>query len=70
MATCKIRGCQDEIHYWHLRVCKACYSGLTYWKGRNRRDKEKRLSQLVRLNGRMQHMIEHPRNVPRKRRKT
>ena len=69
MSTCKIRGCDEEIHFYHLRVCKACYSGLSYWKGRTQYDKGKRLTQLKRLNGRMKHMIDYPRNVPKKRRK-
>jgi len=70
MKTCKIGGCEEEEHYAILGVCKACYSGLSYWKGRPRQHKEKRLKQLVRLNSRMEHMIENPRNVPHKRRKT
>lgn len=66
---CKIEGCTEEAHYLILQVCKACYAGLAYWKGRPQRDKRKRKEQLERLNGRMQHMIEHPRNVPHRRRR-
>ncbi len=69
MTICKIEGCYDEEVYAILGVCKACYSGLSYWKGRPRAHKEARLGQVVRLTGRMEHMIDYPRNVPHKRRK-
>ncbi len=67
MTICKIRGCTDEMHFQYLGVCKACYSGLSYWKGRPRAHKQKRLDQLKRLNGRMSSMIDNPYSVPRKR---
>lgn len=66
---CKMKGCDEESHFLYLDVCKACYSGLSYWKGRSQADKRRRLTQLKRLNGRMEHMIDHPRNVPKKRKR-
>jgi len=69
MAKCKMANCNEDMHYMHLEVCKACYSGLSYWKGRPRAHKEKRLEQLKRLNGRMEFMIDNPRSVPHRRRK-
>lgn len=67
LETCKIDGCYDEVHYYHLGVCKACYSGLSYWRGRSQLDKYERIESLSRLNGRMQHMLDSPRNVPHRR---
>jgi len=57
METCRIRGCYDEVHYHYLGVCKACYSGLHYWRDRSAADKEHRIEQLGRLNGRMRSMV-------------
>lgn len=69
MSNCKIENCENEIVYFHLRVCGACYAGLAYWRGRTKRDKEKRLEQIKRLNGRMLHMIDHPSDHPRRAKK-
>lgn len=69
MSNCKIPNCENEIVYFHLRVCSACYSGLAYWRGRSKRDKEKRLEQIARLNGRMLHMIDNPSDHPRRAKK-
>lgn len=67
--NCKIPNCDNEAVYMHLRVCSACYSGLAYWRGRSRHDKEKRLAQIKRLNGRMLHMIDNPKDAPRRAKK-
>jgi hypothetical protein len=64
--NCKIPDCENEAVYMHLRVCSACYSGLAYWRGRSRHDKEKRLVQIKRLNGRMLHMIDNPSDAPKR----
>lgn len=67
MATCKF--CDNEMYYEILGVCKTCYSGLAYWRGRTQTDKKKRQAQLEKLNRRMDHLITNPRQVPHKRTK-
>jgi len=57
MDSCTIRGCDDEVHYQFLGLCKACYSGLYYWRDRSPADKEHRIEQLGRLNSRMLSMV-------------
>ena len=66
--NCKIPNCDSEVVYHHLSVCSACYAGLAYWRGRSRYDKEQRLRQVERLDGRLHHMIDSPRDHPRKKR--
>ena len=66
--NCKIPNCDNDVVYHHLRVCSACYSGLAYWRGRSLHDKEKRLTQIKRLNGRMRHMIDNPKDAPKRKR--
>lgn len=67
MATCKF--CPNEEYYAILGVCKQCYSGLAYWRGRSQTDKKKRATQLEKLEKRMDHLITNPRAVPHKRTK-
>ena len=70
MATkmCKFDGCPNTVDYRILGVCKTCYGGLAYWRGRSQTDKRKRQQQLTKLNSRMDHLIDHPRSVPRRKR--
>lgn len=65
----KCRFCPEPAHFTYLQVCKQCYNGLRYWRGRSQRDKRKRAEQLTKLGKRMAHLIDKPRNVPRKRKK-
>jgi hypothetical protein len=67
MATCKF--CPNDEYYAILGVCKNCYAGLAYWRGRTQHDKKKRQVQLEKLNRRMDHLITNPRAVPHKRKK-
>ncbi len=69
MRKSKFKGCDNEEDYRILGVCKTCYSGLAYWKGRTQAHKRKRAKQLVKLSDRMDHLIDYPRSVPRKRRR-
>lgn len=66
MSKCRIPDCDDEVVYIHLEVCSACYSGLAYWRGRSRHDKEKRQEKIKRLNSRMSFMIDNPRVHPKR----
>lgn len=66
---CKFTGCPNEMHYMYLGVCKTCYSGLAYWRGRSQVDKRRREKQLIKLSSRMRSLITYPREVPHKRKK-
>lgn len=70
MANCRIGDCWNEVHYKHLQVCKACYSGLATWRGRDPADKEQRLKQIERLKTRMEFILGnpdvHPKVTPRR----
>ena len=65
----KCRFCSEPVRFEYLQVCKQCYQGLRYWRGRTQADKRKRAAQLEKLEKRMSHLIETPRSVPRKRTK-
>ena len=69
MSNCKIENCDNAVDYHILGVCRTCYSGLAYWRGRSVYDKRKRLKQIQRLNGRMEHMIDNPNDTPKRKRK-
>lgn len=58
METCYMPACYDEVHYNVLGLCRACYAGKRYWANRPTADKERRLAQLERLDGRMRQMLE------------
>jgi hypothetical protein len=64
---CRFEGCENEEDFSILHCCKTCYNGLAYWRGRPRRDKQRRQQQLTKLTARMSHMLDNPRSVPRKR---
>ena len=66
---CMIDNCKNDVRYIHLRVCAACYGGLTTWRGRSVRDKRYRLEQIDRLQSRMEFMIDNPRHAPKHKRK-
>ena len=38
---CTIPDCDQEVKYYHLEVCAACYSGLARWRGRSSARKRK-----------------------------
>ena len=65
--TC--RFCPEPVHFEYLGVCKTCYNGLRYWRGRSQAHKRKRAAQLEKLSLRMEHLIDKPRSVPRKRKR-
>ena len=67
--TCIIEDCDESVHYIHLQVCKACYAGLTTWRGRGVADKRFRLGRIKRLHSRMEFMIDNPRHAPKKMKK-
>lgn len=69
LAKCIIPECNDDVHYIHLQVCKACYSGLANWRGRSRHDKEFRLQRCKRLVERMDFILDHPRHAPKRMKK-
>ena len=62
MSNCIIPDCEESVHYHHLQVCNACYSGLTTWRGRNRHDKEFRLGRCKRLASRMDFILDNPKH--------
>ena len=61
---CIIPDCDEEVRYKHLQVCSACYSGLALWRGRPPAAKRKRMGQYVRLQSRMEFIMEHPKHHP------
>ena len=61
---CCIPDCDEEVRYKHLGVCAACYAGLALWRGRPAKLKRKRMQQYVRLQSRMQVMIDEPKFHP------
>lgn len=61
---CIIPDCDEEVRYKHLSVCAACYSGLSLWRGRPPSAKRKRMAQYVRLQSRMEFMMENPKHHP------
>ena len=69
MATCIIPECDEQVHYIHLQVCKACYSGLANWRGRSRADKEFRLGRCRRLVERMDFILDNPKHAPKRMKK-
>lgn len=62
MANCCIPDCEEAVHYIHLQVCKACYSGLTTWRGRSAHDKRFRLGRCKRLASRMDFILDNPKH--------
>lgn len=69
MATCIIPDCEEEVHYLHLQVCSACYSGLTRWRGRSGTEKRHRLQINRRLVSRMDFILDNPKHHAKKRRR-
>jgi hypothetical protein len=65
MATCIIPDCDEEVRYYHLNVCAACYSGLTRWRGRSVTEKRHRLQINHRLVSRMDFIMDHPKHHAR-----
>ena len=63
---CIIPDCEDSVHYHHLQVCKACYAGLTTWRGRAGRDKRFRLGRIKRLHSRMEFILDNPKHHAKK----
>ncbi len=66
MSNCIIPDCEEEIHYIHLQVCKACYAGLSTWRGRSIRDKHFRLGRCKRLASRMDFILDNPKHAPKR----
>ena len=66
MAQCIIPDCEESVHYIHLQVCKACYSGLTTWRGRSNADKNFRLGRCKRLASRMDFILDNPKHHAKK----
>lgn len=66
---CIIDNCDDDVHYLHLQVCKACYAGLATWRGRPVADKRFRLGRIQRLHSRMNFMIDNPRHHPKRKKR-
>jgi len=62
---CCIPDCNDEVRYYQLRVCAACYSGLARWRGRSVAEKRRRLEINHRLVSRMGFVMENPKHHPR-----
>lgn len=54
---CIVDGCFEERHYVSSGLCKACYAGMHYWKGRSPTDIVRRKQQLERLEARMAMML-------------
>ena len=63
---CIIPDCEEPVKYRHLQVCGACYSGLALWRGRPIAAKRKRMAQYVRMQSRMDFMMENPKHHPKK----
>ena len=66
---CLIDNCRNDVRYYHLGVCSACYSGLAHWRGRSVADKRWRLELIDRLQSRMEFMIDNPRHTPKRKRR-
>lgn len=66
MATCIIPDCDEDVRYFHLSVCSACYSGLTRWRGRSLTEKKRRLDINHRLVSRMDFILDNPRHHAKK----
>lgn len=70
-STCIIPECEEDVRYHHLKVCAACYSGLTRWRGRSIVEKRHRLAINHRLVSRMDFIMDNPKHhakkTPRKR---
>lgn len=64
---CIIDNCTNDVRYYHLEVCAACYAGLSHWRGRSAADKRWRLGLIERLHSRMEFMIDNPRHAPERR---
>ena len=62
MATCIIPECDEEVRYYHLKVCAACYSGLTRWRGRSLTEKRHRMDINRRLVSRMDFILDNPKH--------
>jgi hypothetical protein len=63
---CCIPDCDEEVRYYHLRVCAACYSGLTRWRGRSLTEKKRRLHINHRLVSRMGFIMDNPKHHAKK----
>ncbi len=63
---CIIPDCEEHVHYIHLGVCKACYAGLSTWRGRSGTDKRFRLGRIKRLHSRMEFILDNPKHAPKK----
>lgn len=63
---CCIPDCDQPVQYVHLQVCSACYSGLARWRGRPAAAKRLQMARYVRLQSRMDFIMENPRHHPKK----
>lgn len=66
---CIIPDCDEHVHYIHLGVCKACYAGLSTWRGRSGADKTFRLGRIQRLKSRMEFILDNPKHAPKRRKR-
>ena len=64
---CTIPDCDQEVKYYHLEVCAACYSGLARWRGRSSARKRKHFKRCERLVSRMGFVMDNPHHHPRTR---
>jgi len=65
--VCCIPDCDEDVKYFHLQVCSACYSGLARWRGRPIGEKRRRLEINHRLVSRMSFVMDNPKHHPRMR---
>lgn len=64
---CVTGGCFEERHYIDSGLCKACYSGMYYWKGATPTRILRRIKQLTRLQSRMDTLMPTVRTIGRRR---
>ena len=65
-SACVIPDCEEDVRYFHLQVCAACYSGLARWRGRSVVEKRHRMGINRRLVSRMDFIMENPKHHPKK----
>lgn len=64
---CLVPSCDSDAYAAGL--CKACYSGMYYWKNRTPGDVIKRMRQVQRLQDRMEMLTPNVRTLPRRKKK-
>ena len=52
--VCRFNECGRDIWHEELGICYTCYSGLRYWRDRSIADVRARVSQLTKLQDRME----------------